>query len=247
MGMTASTFPSASPRIAPRSSRRAARKSAPLMVLSSILSSSQTGRALLGRHHGLGAARRVAESGRGDRDAPRVDRPQEQLGRRRQVDEYPLLRAQVPAEVALEARPPLAELARHSEAPVKHPAAGRGDRPLERRQPVAVVAARTRRAHPRPILPPPITLRTRRAVRREDGARTVAEAGARLPLLQRLPQDVGQKADEDVRLDPLLLLMPDRANRELALVDTKGRLDLRELDVRLPHALGRPVIGDNYF
>src|SRR5439155_1298350 len=74
--------------------------------------------------------------------------------------------ARPPARAAPGPRPPLAEPARDGEAAVKHPAAERGDRPLERRQPVAVIAPRTRRAHPQAILPLPVALRTLRAVRR---------------------------------------------------------------------------------
>jgi hypothetical protein len=37
----------------------------------------------------------------------------------------------------------------------------------------------------------------------EDRARTVPESGSTLPLLERLPQHVGEKADEDVGLDAI--------------------------------------------
>src|SRR6266852_4700928 len=43
----------------------------------------------------------------------------------------------------------------------------------------------------------------------EDGAWAVAQSGAALPLLQRLPQDVSQKAHQDMSLYPVLALMPD--------------------------------------
>ena len=45
----------------------------------------------------------------------------------------------------------------------------------------------------------------------EDRARAIAEPGAPLPLLERLPQHVGQEADQDVRLNALRLLVPDGA------------------------------------
>jgi hypothetical protein len=41
----------------------------------------------------------------------------------------------------------------------------------------------------------------------EDGSRTVAEAGAALPLLEGLPQHVGEEADEDVREHAVLALI----------------------------------------
>src|SRR2546425_10063615 len=45
-----------------------------------------------------------------------------------------------------------------------------------------------------------------------------------------------------MRLDALGLLVPDRPDREIALVDAEGRLDLPELHVGLPHRLGCPVL-----
>ena len=60
----------------------------------------------------------------------------------------------------------------------------------------------------------------------EDGARAVAQVGAALPLLQGLPEHVGQEADQDMGLDAVLALMPDRADRQLALVDAKGGFGL---------------------
>jgi hypothetical protein len=46
-----------------------------------------------------------------------------------------------------------------------------------------------------------------------------AEACAALPLLERLPQHVGEEAHEDVGLDAIGALVPHRANAELALLD----------------------------
>ena len=57
----------------------------------------------------------------------------------------------------------------------------------------------------------------------EDGPRRIAETGALLPHLQGLPQDEGEEADEDVGLHAILALMPDRANRELVLLDAEKR------------------------
>ena len=77
----------------------------------------------------------------------------------------------------------------------------------------------------------------------EDGARRVAEARARLPHLEALPQHEGEEADEDVGLDAILALMPDRAEVQLILLDAKSRLGLSELDVGLPELSVAPI-GD---
>src|SRR5207244_2031308 len=60
----------------------------------------------------------------------------------------------------------------------------------------------------------------------EDRARALAEAGASLPLLERLPQHVGEKADEDVGLHAVGALVPDGTNPELALLDAEGGLGI---------------------
>ena len=44
----------------------------------------------------------------------------------------------------------------------------------------------------------------------EDLARLIAETGALAELAKRFPEHIRQEADENVRLDPLLLLVPDR-------------------------------------
>jgi hypothetical protein len=44
----------------------------------------------------------------------------------------------------------------------------------------------------------------------QDRARGVSEAGAALPHLQALPQNEGEEANQDVSLDAILALMPDR-------------------------------------
>src|SRR5580693_5944779 len=76
---------------------------------------------------------------------------------------------------------------------------------------------------------------------RDKTARTVAETGAALPLLQRLPQNVGEKAHQDVRQHAILALMPDGTDRQLALSDAKGRFRFRKLDIGPPQRLGAPV------
>src|SRR2546426_11059518 len=55
----------------------------------------------------------------------------------------------------------------------------------------------------------------------EDRARTPAEARASLPLLERLPQHVGEETDEDVGLDAVGALVPHRTNCQLALLDAE--------------------------
>ena len=59
--------------------------------------------------------------------------------------------------------------------------------------------------------------------------------------LERLPQHIGEEANQDVGLHALLLLMPDGTDRQVALVDPKGRLRLGQLDVGSPERLGRPI------
>src|SRR5258707_5493587 len=77
----------------------------------------------------------------------------------------------------------------------------------------------------------------------EDSSRAVAQPSAALPLLEGFPHRVGEKADQDVAEHAILLLMPDRPDRQVALVDAECRLGLTELDVGSPQRLRRPV-GD---
>src|SRR5260221_14489412 len=60
----------------------------------------------------------------------------------------------------------------------------------------------------------------------EDGSRAVAQSSAALPLLEGFPHRVGEKADQDVGERAILLLMPDRPDRQVALVDAECRLDI---------------------
>ncbi len=75
----------------------------------------------------------------------------------------------------------------------------------------------------------------------EYPTRLVAQPGGLRHLMQRLPKDVGQEADQNVSLDSLLGLVPDRADSQVAFVDPERRLGVGQLDVRLPKILGRPV------
>lgn len=72
----------------------------------------------------------------------------------------------------------------------------------------------------------------------EQGPRSVSKPGTRLPFLEGLPEDVGEKAHEDVRLDAIGLVMPDGSDREVGLVNAKGGLSLGELDIGFPGLRG---------
>src|SRR5438128_5276539 len=76
----------------------------------------------------------------------------------------------------------------------------------------------------------------------KEGTRAVTESGADHPLFECLPEHVGEKADQNVRFDPSGLVMPDRADRKIALVNAERRLRFSELNVGLPEILGRPVL-----
>ena len=75
----------------------------------------------------------------------------------------------------------------------------------------------------------------------EDRARGVSETGAALPHLEALPQDEGEEANEDVSLDAVLALMPDRTDVQLVLLDAEGGFGLGELDVGFPELLIAPI------
>ena len=60
----------------------------------------------------------------------------------------------------------------------------------------------------------------------EDGARRVSEARSLLPHLEAFPEYEGEEANEDVSLDPVLALMPDRTQVELIFLDPKSGLDI---------------------
>jgi hypothetical protein len=75
----------------------------------------------------------------------------------------------------------------------------------------------------------------------EHGAGTRAESGPLLPALQRLPERKRQEADQDVGLDAILSLVPDRADLQIALLDPEGGLRLAELDVGAPQLFRAPI------
>ena len=78
---------------------------------------------------------------------------------------------------------------------------------------------------------------------REDRARCTSEPCFGLPLLQGLPERIGDEAHEDMGFDALLLVVPDRADRQIGLVDAKRRFRLGELDVGGPEFFVAPL-GD---
>src|SRR5262245_30844503 len=75
----------------------------------------------------------------------------------------------------------------------------------------------------------------------EHSARRVSEASTALPHLQGLPEHESQKAHQDVSLDAIGTLVPDRAYLELILLNAKGRFGLGELDVSLPQLFVAPI------
>src|SRR5260370_11321542 len=76
----------------------------------------------------------------------------------------------------------------------------------------------------------------------EDGARGVSKTCALLPHLEALPKREGKKADEDMGLNAVLVLMPDRTKVELIFLDAEGGLGLGELDIGLPELLIGPIV-----
>ena len=56
----------------------------------------------------------------------------------------------------------------------------------------------------------------------EDGARRVTETGALLPHLQALPHYEGEEAGEDMGLNAILALMPDRTQVQLVVLNAKA-------------------------
>ena len=73
----------------------------------------------------------------------------------------------------------------------------------------------------------------------EYRARRVSETCALLPHLEALPQHEGEKADEDMSLNALRALVPDRPHVQLILLDTESGFGLGELDVGFPELLHR--------
>ena len=77
----------------------------------------------------------------------------------------------------------------------------------------------------------------------EHAARRQARRVRSQLLGQRGMQAVGEERDKDVRFDALLVLMVDRADRQIALEVLEGFLNLDELEVVAPQ-LGGIVAGE---
>jgi hypothetical protein len=60
----------------------------------------------------------------------------------------------------------------------------------------------------------------------EDRTGRISKACALLPHLEALPQHEGKKADEDMSLNAILMLTPDRTEVELIFLDAKRRFDI---------------------
>ena len=75
----------------------------------------------------------------------------------------------------------------------------------------------------------------------QDGARRVSKPGTALPHLQALPQNKGEKANQDVSLNAVLALMPDRTDVQLVLLNSEGGFRLGELDIGFPELPIAPI------
>ena len=73
-------------------------------------------------------------------------------------------------------------------------------------------------------------------------ARGIPQAAAAHPTRQRLPHRIGQEADQDVCLDPVFFVMPDRPQNEFVLRDAKCPFGVRQLDVMFPQRFRTRVI-----
>ena len=75
----------------------------------------------------------------------------------------------------------------------------------------------------------------------EDLSRFVAKTGALTPLAQCFPNNVSQKADQDVGLHTLFLVVPYGPHHQVALVQAKRLFGFGELDVGTPEFFSAPV------
>lgn len=60
-------------------------------------------------------------------------------------------------------------------------------------------------------------------------------------MVQRLLKSVGQHTDQHLRLGPSTVVVPRRAQQQLALEDPERMLYHSELHVRFPQRFGRPA------
>ena len=70
--------------------------------------------------------------------------------------------------------------------------------------------------------------------RRWAGANSATKTGSLHPPLQGFPKDVRQKRKQDMSLDPVFELAPDRADIQFALLGPKRLFDVGQLDVGPP-------------
>src|SRR5215471_16576460 len=71
----------------------------------------------------------------------------------------------------------------------------------------------------------------------------MAKPCTRLPLLERFPQHVRQKANQNVRLDTSLFVMPNRTDAQIGFLNTEGSFGFSELNVGLPQLFVGPVVN----
>jgi hypothetical protein len=70
----------------------------------------------------------------------------------------------------------------------------------------------------------------------------IAQSTPAAHLAKRFPQNISQKAYQDMGLDAFGLLMPDRTNLQVALMNPKGSFGFGQLNIRLPKFPGVPII-----
>src|SRR5262245_20080292 len=71
----------------------------------------------------------------------------------------------------------------------------------------------------------------------------MAEPCTRLPLLERFPQHVSQKANQNVRLDAGLFMMPNRTDAQIRFLNPEGGLSFGQLNVGFPQLFAGPVVN----
>ena len=76
----------------------------------------------------------------------------------------------------------------------------------------------------------------------KNRAGRIAQPGTGLPLLERFPQHVSEKANQNVRLDAILFVMPDRTDAQIGFLNPEGGFGFAELNVGLPQLFVGPVV-----
>jgi len=69
----------------------------------------------------------------------------------------------------------------------------------------------------------------------------IAQTRCPTHLSEGFPKDKCEEAHQNVRLNPFFLLVPNRANRQIALMNAERGFSLSELDVGFPEILGAPI------